>query len=653
MLPAGSRPAENTERLWYGRPTEVATTDAARRTPTPRLRSSRARAAIDVALIAALGAIVLHVALWPTEIHGYPFPVGPDVPVYLWWARVGAAGGISLVGERPGTPALIPTIASALGVGIVPALAGIQYAMGPAIALAAAALVRGRGAVARGAWLAAAILSAAWATFLGGGYLGNLVFAAAFLAAAVALARRTRRGAFAAALLLGGGGLAHPEFFTIGMLVLLVTAAWSWSRDRRVSLGTDAGRVLAAAAGGAALVVGGILVSLAGPARLAGDTSIDAMQRRTGQLDALRRNYLDRLVQNWRRYAPFMTTALAVAGMFRAGGFTRRFLVSWALVTVVMLPVGIITGVFPPDRILMFAFCLPALAGFGLVWIGERLGRWWLAWPAGIVLVTLIVLPALRDWRAQRTYLSPAEVADVTLAGRIAATTPQGTPLVFVTDSPDTQVALFELSHLFNVARAALPPERAGDVYSFLGRPQDLLDGRPSVRGNPEYDIASADSLAQIPPGPRAVFVVGEVNDPAALSATGLTRWDAELASSVPDPRPLPAGAGELRASDPSTITRATIRTFLLLLIVGAGWAWWTTGDAAGGFAIAPAFGAAVLTLTALALERLGADLQRGSIAVVACAVAGGAGYALLAVRLLERRRRRRLVLEREARLHA
>jgi hypothetical protein len=347
-----------------------------------------------------------------------------------------------------------------------------------------------------------------------------------------------------------------------------------------------------------------------------------------------------------------MTTALAVAGTFRAGGFTRRFLVSWAIVTVVMLPVGVITGVFPPDRILMFAFCLPALAGFGLVWIGERLGRWWLAWPAGIVLVTLIVLPALRDWRAQQTYLSPAEVADVTLAGRIAATTPPGTPLVFVTDSPDTQIALFRLSHLLNVARAALPTERAGDVYSFLGRPQDLLAGHPSVRGDPEYDLASADSFARIPHETRAVFVLGEVNDAATLTAAGLTRWGPALASSVPDPRPLPAAADELTASDPSTIARTTIRAFLLLLIVGAGWGLWTTGDAAGGFAIAPAFGAATLTVTALALERLGADLQRGSVATVAGVGAGGVGYALLIVRLLARRRRL-LVLEREAEAHA
>src|SRR6185369_13585790 len=56
---------------------------------------------------------------------------------------------------------------------------------------------RGRGrTLPRGGWLAAGVLAGAWATFLGGGYVSNLVFTAAFLAAAAALARRTRRAAF-------------------------------------------------------------------------------------------------------------------------------------------------------------------------------------------------------------------------------------------------------------------------------------------------------------------------------------------------------------------------------------------------------------------------------------------------------------------------
>src|SRR3989442_11003130 len=90
------------------------------------------------------------------------------MPVYLWWSRVGAAEGISLVGERPGAPALIPTVASALGVGLVPAVAAVQYALMPASALPAAALARRRGETPRPAWLAPPVPAGAPATLPGG-----------------------------------------------------------------------------------------------------------------------------------------------------------------------------------------------------------------------------------------------------------------------------------------------------------------------------------------------------------------------------------------------------------------------------------------------------------------------------------------------------
>jgi hypothetical protein len=172
------------------------------------------RTGIDLVLLAILGSALLRVFTWPTLRHEYPFPVGPDMPVYLWWTRVVMWGGPALASERPGAPALVGTISGVLDHGLVAGVGGLQYALGPAIGLAAAALARGRGStVPRGGWLAAGVQCGAWATFLGGGYVSNLVFVAAFLAAAAALARRTRRAAIAGALLLGGGGLTHPGFF--------------------------------------------------------------------------------------------------------------------------------------------------------------------------------------------------------------------------------------------------------------------------------------------------------------------------------------------------------------------------------------------------------------------------------------------------------
>ena len=160
------------------------------------------------------------------------------------------------MGGRPGTPALLPTLGGALGLGPVETLAGLQYVMGPAIGLAAVALLRGRSGVSRIAWLMGAFLAGVWATHLADGYLANLVYAACFLAAAAGLARRTPRGTAAAALLLGAGGLAHPQFFVVGGAVLLLTAAWAVWNDRRFTWGGDAGRI-AIGLGAGALIVGG------------------------------------------------------------------------------------------------------------------------------------------------------------------------------------------------------------------------------------------------------------------------------------------------------------------------------------------------------------------------------------------------------------
>ncbi len=594
-----------------------------------------------------LAAVLLEVFLRPLWSHGYPFPVGPDVPVYLWWSRVGAGVGVSLVGERPGTPVLIPTVGAALGGGLVPAIAGLQFALGPAIGTCAAALVRGRGAAPRPAWLAAGLLAGLWATHLGAGYVANLVFVAPYLAAAVALGRRTTRGAVAAAVLLGGGGLAHPQFFLVGLVVLLVTAGWSALLEHRFAWTSDAGRTFGAVAGGVAVVGVGFLATLIGPSRIGGDTSKDALLRRMSRWSDLRRVYLARLNDNWHRYAPFVSPPLAILGMLQGRGFMRRFLIAWAACTVVALPIGLLTAWFPPDRMLTFAFCVPILAGLGVVWVGRKLGRWWLAWPIGIVLVALMAWPALRSWDDQGTFLAPDELRDATVAARIAATTGPGTILVYVADDPKT-TGLFLASHALNVARATVPPERVTDVRVYLGTVADLLAERPAERPSLRlYGQASEATLQTVPrDAPKAIFVVREFDrDPGALADPALTRWAPGVATSVPGARALQPLQDELAPSTPPDMARAAIRTFALLLLIGMGWSWWALGDLASSVAVAPAFGVATLTMAALAMERLGVTPGTASQATVACALAGGSGYCLLALRVVRRRRLRRRVM--------
>jgi hypothetical protein len=624
-------------------------------TGTTRDDEGRTGRAIDVGLLALLAVVLLAVFLGPTVRHEIGFPVGPDAPVYLWWARVGAALGIGAVGERPGVVALLPTTAGTLAIGLVPALAGLQYALGSAIGLAGAALVRGPRAVGRPVWLAGGFLAGVWATHLGGGYLANLAMAAPFVAAAAALTRRTRRGTIGAALLLAGGGLMHPQFLIIGGAVLLVTATWAAIRDRGTSTPTgDAGRVLVALGAG----VGGVLIGIAatsiGAARIGGDTSKDAFLRRLGEWRELRSTYLDRFGESWRRYAPIMNTFLDVTGALYGRGFARRFLVSWLACTVAAVGAGVLTGWFPPDRILTFAFCVPLLASLGLAWLGRRLGRWWLAVPVCVVLVALTAWPTLRAWEDDRAFVSPSELRAATIAGRIAATTVAGTPIVVVVDDPDTPT-LFLASHARNLVRAAVPPDRAGDVVVVVGTLDDVLAGRPTVTGDRLEDLASRTTVDEMNGRATApaVFVLRDLDTrPGALDHAALTRWDTDIASTVGPARPLDTIDGELGGSTPTGIVDATIRSLLLLTLVGYGWARWSLGDTVGAAAAAPAFGAATLGIVALALERAGAGLGGSTTAIAAAALAGAGGYGLLVARhLADRRWRRRqgLLVERQA----
>lgn len=556
--------------------------------------------------------------------------------MYLWWTRVGASEGISLVGARPGVPALIAAIAGTLHLPLVPAVAGLQQALGVAVGLGSVALVHGRAHGGRAGWLLVGLMAGVFAVHLAGGYVSNLAFAAAFLAGAAALARRSSRGVVAAALALGGGGLSHPQFFVAGATILVAAAAVAWILEPEHGWRSDAGRVLAALAGGGLLVGAGLLSMLAGPPRLAVDTSKDGFLRRAGLDDALYRNYLARFRENMLRFAPWVTLPLAAMGVLQVHGFTRRFLVAWAGFTIVGVPLGIATGWFPPERVMTFGFALPILAAQGATWVWERTEpSRWLTVTATAVLVALFALPALNAQRDQATFVEGEDLRAAALAGRIAATLPADTPLVFVVDEPDRFVT-FNATNVANIARAAVPPGRAEDVYVFVGTLDDLFAGRPSMRGEPEYDALSRISLADLPDGDRAIFVAPEFDlDPDALVDDRLVTWVAAdapattVASSVPHPRPLPPGDDELTTSSPLAIAAAAIAVLAFLWVLGAGWSRWTFDDRVAAAAAAPAFGAATLTISALTLERLGVPLDGWWGPTLASALAGLGGYAL------------------------
>ena len=139
--------------------------------------------------------------LAPFVRHGFRFGVGPDVPVYLWWTRVGASRGCRSSANGRAAPRSSRCWRASTHLPVAAVTAGFEAALGAAIGAGTAMLVRAAGAMAgerrgaRAAWVLAGLLTGLFTVHLAAGYLANLAFAAPFVAAAVCLAARHARGA--------------------------------------------------------------------------------------------------------------------------------------------------------------------------------------------------------------------------------------------------------------------------------------------------------------------------------------------------------------------------------------------------------------------------------------------------------------------------
>lgn len=599
-----------------------------------RLRTS------SVPDVAVLAALLLAFFLSIYLFRDLEFPVGSDAPVYLWWTRLAAHDGLSAVGMRPGVPALMLVLTAALPITEVEALAAIGAAFATSVGLGAWALI-GRDRP-RGVALLAALMAGTFAADLAGGYYANLLFSALFLAGAVALAAGTGRGVVAAAVLLAGAVLAHPLFAPAGLAILALAALPTLRRGR--PLGTEGGRIGAAVLGGGLLAGAALLLLLPGAGPLRVDTSADAFRRRAGLQGPLRASYLHRFVVRWPRYVLPVSVPLAALGLAEARGFASRFLGAWGVVTVVGVGAALATGLVPAHRWLGFSVALPILAVLGLVRLRRLLGprRRWLAGAVTVVLLAALLAGAAVPWRRLQPFLSSTEVARATTAGRIAAAAPPGTPLVFLVNDDDPDRVPFELVRAANIVRAALPPDRIRDVYPAVGSPVDLLAGRPTAIGVPEYDAASRLYLgdirtAEASSGRALLFVLAPFNRPDHEAARSIGRQVSDGVFLLgPGPSPVPEPVDPLRPSNGRRIALAALATLALLTAVGLGWSRLALGGGAGSLALAPAFGAAGLLAVGIALERAGLALH-GAGGALASALAGAGGYAAA---LLERRAR-------------
>jgi hypothetical protein len=574
-----------------------------------------------------LGAGLVLWFLLPYVLGGFRFPLGPDAPVYLWWMRLAGHDGLSAVGHRPGVPALALSISGTLRLSEVQTIAALECVLGTCVGLASAVLVRASRA-GRAAWALAGLLAGTFGVHLAAGYIANLAFAAAFLAAAAVLARGDRRGAVAAAALLAAGGLAHPLFFLLGAGILLLSAAFAWRPDR-----AEAMRVGGAVLGGGALLGVGLLALLAGPGPLDVDTSKDGFLRRAGLTAELRSAYVDRLRHRWTRYVQWASLPLAVVGLRQAGGFVGRFLRAWGVVLVAGVVVSLATALAPADRFITFGFVVPILAALGLVrlwgWLARR--RWLAVLITGTLSIAMLA-GAWIAWGRQEPFMSELEVARATAANGSVALTGSGTALVFLVNDADPSLA-FLATRAANVIRATVPPDRIRDVVILVPPAPEATDpvrdalsvvtaGDVTAAGEPSVtvllapfdrvDLASASDAQRVA---RGVFM-----DPAYRGADQPVR--------------------PLDPSSPAGIAWGTVLTFALLVLAGYGWARAATPDAFDAGVLAPVFGMGAITIAAIILERVGVPLSgaRGPVAV--SLLAGGGGYVMWLI--LERRARTR-----------
>jgi hypothetical protein len=247
-----------------------------------------------------------------------------------------------------------------------------------------------------------------------------------------------------------------------------------------------------------------------------------------------------------------------------------------------------------------------------------------------------MIVGALLAWGRQKPFISAREAGLARTAFLLSTYASKGDPVVFIVDDADA-TATFLGARAANILRAAADPDRASDIYVFVGTVSDYFADRPTVRGDPEYDALSRLTLADIPREPLSlIFVLAPFyrgsdpgSDPRLIEhEPGL--WVSE---SLPEfavgyvHRPL-----EFGPSSPLAITSATIAILAVLTVLGLGYGLISFDDPTTAIATAPAFGAAALTLTAVALDRLGLRLAELPVALAASALAGLGGFALLLV---------------------
>lgn len=563
-------------------------------------------------------------AFWssPYWWRGLTMPIGPDVPVYLWWARLAASEGLGAAGHRPGAAAAILSLSSVLNIQLLPVIAALLIAAAVSLALAGGILIRAATG-SRLAWLLGTILVGLYARFLLWGFVANLILVALFLAAMAVIAQTGRRGVATAAFLLVGAGLAHPYFYLLSVIVILVAVFAERLRDGLPAPSEFASSALKASVFGGAAAALGVLATYLGPqARF--DIAPAGLLRRAGLASRLPAGYRLQIQALVRSDGGWIAVEAALAIVARLEGPVGRLLGAWGAVTVTLLPVGLIFPYFAGQRLVFFGFFLPLLAAVAL----SRLAR--LARPLvfGVVLfgvLMVVVAEAATWWLRVDPFFTETQLQRANAASAVIQSTDDGTPIVTVVSGPGAAPPL--AAKALNALRAAAPPERIDDIYVYFGPLDDIHAGRASAVTEPlrSLQIESLEQIQQVGREPIVVVLAPFNSDEALRNDPRLTRFS----TGVFVARGFVASGGRSDAVEvptPGAIVTATILVFALLGASGYGWARAAVDRSLTAVALAPAFGTAVAVTSGTISVTVGRGLATPLTVFVFAAVAAG-GY--------------------------
>ncbi len=562
-------------------------------------------------------------------------PVGSDTPQHVWRSEVvadlgldalpsydGSAHALFTNADRPGLPVVLAVLSAVSGADARELVYVLPAVVAAAIASATAALA---GSIPKVPWWGIVLAGLVTGTSVqvalaANGYLDQLLVEALLLAAAAG-ALRAATGGGGRALCAGclvAAFLVHWQFAALfaGLLVLLVLACLPESLGRRREEGsfldTPSGRVGVAVGAGVGLGIAALFAGAPGvprpPTGLVRGTSADRQQARLYRLPA----------------AVLAAALGAISLVVPRGEPGRRraawLLIPWALLPAVAALLYTAGRTVPVQRTLSFALAIPLLGALGaaaaIAWLRDRAGR--LVGAAAAILAAAALLASISIgwdvWWSRSPWSDDQRLAEFhTVAAYLADAS--GPAVIVVDDTPQTGSRPngdFGTVPVLRRIRAELPPRLALTTTVYLGDPDLLAQGRPTLRpGVPGFDEVSRETWRAVSrllaDDPTVVVLRSRFNGfgEAVREHPGwmTTGWMAVVSGPPP-----PSGRPITPARPPaSSLVMWWGSSLAIITLAGAGWA----GRFAGGslalkMSLAPATGVAALIVAGVFLERLG-----------------------------------------------